>query len=61
MRSYLNNRNALEYFILKEEFDIYIFTETWLKSSVSIPTTKYKTIDLLNNNRGQGIRVIYRS
>ena len=30
VRSYFNNRNALEYMILQDKYDIYIFTETWL-------------------------------
>ena len=28
VRSYLNNRNAIEYFILNNNFDIIILTET---------------------------------
>ena len=60
-RSYLNNRNALEYLILSNKFDILIFTETWLNKPISIPTTRYKYIDLLSIGRGQGIRIIIRS
>ena len=48
----MNNRNAIEYLILKEKFDVYIFTETWLKNEISIPTKKYNKIDLLSEGRG---------
>lgn len=62
VRSYLNNRNALEYLILYDKFDILIFTETWLFKSISLPTNKFKIIDLLSKkDRGKGIRIIYRS
>lgn len=62
VRSYLNNKNSIEYLISKDEYDVYILTETWLKHDSSILTTKYKTIDLFSNDkRGKGIRLIHRS
>ena len=62
VRSYLNNKNTLEYLIINGGFDIIVLTETWLKRSVTIPTTSYKTLDLLSlNERGKGIRIIYKS
>ena len=63
VRSYSNNRNALEYLILLNTYDILIFTETWLTMAISIPTTKYKFIDLLSHKqeRGKGIRIVYNS
>ena len=52
IRSYRYNRNAIEYLILKEQANIMIITETWLKNSISIPSSKYKYIDLLSTERG---------
>ena len=52
VRSYSNNRNAIEYLICKDRYDIYVFTETWLQKSISIPTNKFKIIDLFSKNRG---------
>ena len=63
VRSNSNNRNALEHLILSNNYDILIFTETWLTKAISIPTTKYKFIDLLSHKqeRGKGIRIVYNS
>ena len=63
VRSYSNNRNALEHLILSNNYDILIFTETWLTKTISIPTTKYKFIDLFSHTseRGKGIRIVYNS
>ena len=61
VRSYLKNRNALEYLILQNKFDILIFTETWLNQYISIPTTTYKVIDTFSIGRGCGIRIIHKT
>jgi hypothetical protein len=48
---------------MKNEYDILVFTESWLKKKISLPSSDYGVIDLFSDTtkKGEGIRIVFKS